>query len=247
MRVIPVLDLLRGEVVRGVAGRRTEYRPIVSQLGCDAQPMQVAQALRTAFGFEEMYVADIDAIEGREPHWDVYRALLAERWRVWLDVGLNAWRRAQQLADLHVAGHTIAGVIVGLESLPHFELLRELLKLIGPERLVFSLDLKQGQPLTSQPAWQSLAPLDIARQVLDLGVRRWIVLDLAGVGVSGGINTLPLCTELRQLVPTIELITGGGVRGLDDLAAARAAGCNGVLVASALHDGRLSVANLRAH
>lgn len=247
MRIVPVLDLLQGNVVRGVAGRRAEYRPLVSQLCGDARPATVARGLRETFGFTELYVADLDAIGGGTPHEDVYSALLAEGWRLWIDAGLKSVAQASRLAELRVGEQALTGVIVGLESLPHWGLLDELLANVGPERLVFSLDLQQGQPLTSLAALQQLAPLEIARQVVELGVRRLIVLDLAGVGVSGGISTLAMCRELRALAPTLELITGGGVRGIDDLAAARTAGCDAVLVASALHDGRLTSANLRLH
>ncbi|MFM8221178.1 MAG: nickel transporter, partial [Planctomycetaceae bacterium] len=45
MQVIPVLDLLGGVVVRGVAGQRDSYRPIVSQLVDGAEPLAVARAL----------------------------------------------------------------------------------------------------------------------------------------------------------------------------------------------------------
>jgi phosphoribosylformimino-5-aminoimidazole carboxamide ribotide isomerase len=46
--------------------------------------------------------------------------------------------------------------------------------------------------------------------------------------------------------PEVELITGGGVRDADDLAALRQSGVAGVLVASALHDGRLTGHDLAA-
>ena len=39
--------------------------------------------------------------------------------------------------------------------------------------------------------------------------------------------------------PRKRLYAAGGVRGADDLRELRALGCAGVLVASALHDGRL--------
>jgi phosphoribosylformimino-5-aminoimidazole carboxamide ribotide isomerase len=90
------------------------------------------------------------------------------------------------------------------------------------------------------PEWRDMQPLDLASLALRAGVRRMIVLDLADVGMGQGPNTLPLCRELRNLDPTAEIIAGGGVRGHDDLRALAAAGCDGALVASALHDGRLS-------
>ena len=55
MEVIPVIDLLGGQVVRGVAGRRDEYRPIVSQIaeavakhraGVKAAPSQLIEVIQ---------------------------------------------------------------------------------------------------------------------------------------------------------------------------------------------------------
>jgi phosphoribosylformimino-5-aminoimidazole carboxamide ribotide isomerase len=44
----------------------------------------------------------------------------------------------------------------------------------------------------------------------------------------------------------VTLVAGGGVRGADDLARLADAGCDGALVATALHDGRLSAADVTA-
>src|SRR5262249_50181073 len=117
--------------------------------------------------------------------------------------------------------------------------LADLLRAIGPDRLIFSLDLKQSQPLVGSQAWHGLDALSIARLALRLGVRRLIVLDLAQVGMNGGVATLPLCRSLRCLDDRAEIIAGGGVRSEADLDALAKAGCDGALVASALHDGRL--------
>jgi phosphoribosylformimino-5-aminoimidazole carboxamide ribotide isomerase len=66
-----------------------------------------------------------------------------------------------------------------------------------------------------------------------------IVLDLAQVGMDAGVGTLPLCRKLRCLDSQLEIVAGGGVRSMRDLDALERAGCDAVLVASALHDGRL--------
>ena len=41
MRILPVLDLKGGQVVRGLAGRRQEYQPIRSRLTPSCQPLAV--------------------------------------------------------------------------------------------------------------------------------------------------------------------------------------------------------------
>ena len=119
------------------------------------------------------------------------------------------------------------------------------LRVIGRVRAVFSLDLKQGRPLTVVPDWRERTPGELAALAVSLGAGRVIVLDLARVGVGQGPGQEELCRQLRAEHPDLELIAGGGVRGREDLRRLAAAGCDAVLVASALHDGRLTREDLR--
>jgi phosphoribosylformimino-5-aminoimidazole carboxamide ribotide isomerase len=242
VEIIPVIDVKGGQVVRGIAGRRDEYRPIESWLCCTADPDAVAGTF-AALGFRRVYIADLDAIEHKA---DVFFAgRQNDGWRgldLLLDAGLSSTQQARELAQLCIAGRPLSGIVAGLESLPTPAVLEEIIRTVGPERLVFSLDMKAGRPLTSAPSWQNLSPRQIAVLALRLGVRRMIVLDLARVGVGEGVGTEPLCRELRCLEPELELIAGGGVRGYRDLESLARAGCSAALVASALHDGRLDAA-----
>jgi phosphoribosylformimino-5-aminoimidazole carboxamide ribotide isomerase len=137
-----------------------------------------------------------------------------------------------------------ARLVVGLESLSDRALLPAMLDLIGPERLTLSIDLTLGRPLAADARWRTAPPEQIAADALALGVRSLIVLDLAYVGESRGPGVSPLCSTIRRLDPSLELVSGGGVRGPHDLEALAAAGCDAALVASALHDGRLTAADL---
>lgn len=238
MQVIPVLDLTAGLVVRGVGGRRNEYRPIESVLAADARPQTVARAL-AAIGFRTVYVADLDAIGGQEPAWAIYREVLEAGLEPWIDAGVSTVGQASALARFALAGRGLAAIVSGLESLPDPDTLTKLLSAVGPDRLIFSLDLKSGRPLTAAPPWQNLTPMQIAVVALRLGVRRMIVLDLAAVGMGHGVGTESICRDLRCLDPKLQIIAGGGVRGPADLRSLARAGCDAALVASALHDGRL--------
>jgi phosphoribosylformimino-5-aminoimidazole carboxamide ribotide isomerase len=239
MQIVPVIDLIEGQVVRGVGGRRSEYRPIESRLASDARPASIGQAF-ASLGFRTAYVADLDAIAGRPPAWSIYRELLACGLELWIDAGIAGAEQAQAIAGF---SPSITGVVAGLESLPRLEALGELLAEIGARRMVFSLDLKEGRPLTSIPEWAGASPRAIAGAVLDQGIERMIVLDLAQVGQGAGVGTEELCRWLRERSPGLELIAGGGVRGSADLESLESAGCDGALVASALHDGRLAPAS----
>jgi phosphoribosylformimino-5-aminoimidazole carboxamide ribotide isomerase len=60
-----------------------------------------------------------------------------------------------------------------------------------------------------------------------------------------GCGTEGLIAEVRRRGLPVELIAGGGIRGVADLHRLRAIGADAVLVASALHDGRLAPDDLR--
>jgi phosphoribosylformimino-5-aminoimidazole carboxamide ribotide isomerase len=234
MQVVPVLDVMKGQVVRGIAGRRAEYRPVVSTLTASARPGDVAEALRARFGFMQFYLADLDAIGGQPPTVSLYAELQVRDFHLWVDAGL---RRHEDVRPLLESG--VDTLIAGLETLAGPESLAKMVEHAGPERVIFSLDLKEGRPLGALACW----PVDaagIAETALQLGVRRLLVLDLARVGLGAGVGHLALCADLRRRHADVEITAGGGVRGLDDLHALRDAGVDFALVASALHDGRLT-------
>lgn len=235
MFILPVLDLLNGVVVRGVAGRRETYRPVESQICSSAEPLAVAKAFRNHFGLERLYVADLDAILRQIPNFDTYRLLADAGFGVSVDAGVGNVRQAEALLEARAEA-----VISGLESTPSPELLQALVHACGPQRVVFSLDLQAGRPLVGGRFWEGMTPLQIAELVIENGIERLIVLDLAQVGVSGGLSTLELCKEIQKRAPHVELITGGGVRDADDLRVVAESNIHGVLIASALHNGRLT-------
>ena len=238
MRVIPVIDLKSGLVVRGVAGRREEYRPIVSQLTSEPTPQAVAAAFAQRFGFRAVYVADLDAIGGQAPDVCAYQQIAAAGLSLWIDAGMAT-------AETVFPSGTPTSIIVGLESLTSDQELRQSIANLGPERIVFSLDLKSGRPITQIANWRQRSPHEIAAAAIAGGVCRIIILDLADVGVGRGAGTLDLVRRLRAEHPSLEITAGGGVRGLADLQEMARAGCDAALVASALHDGRITPDEVR--
>jgi len=242
MKILPVIDLLGGTVVRGVGGRRAEYRPIESVLCNDPSPASVAQAFHATCGFDTCYVADLDAIAGAQPSEACYDAIVDAGLQPWIDAGTGTVDRAAALARYLDDRAPQGRIVVGLESLADLATLTKIVDVVGATRAVFSLDLRDGRPLTDNAALRSLDPLKLAAAAIDCGVRSLIVLDLAAVGMNGGVPTLELCRSLRARYPVIELTSGGGVRTSSDLRLLEAAGCDYALVSSALHDGGLSFA-----
>ena len=65
MEVVPVIDLKGGVVVRARHGDRASYRPIETPLSPTSDPLDVVAGLLSVHPFRTLYVADLDAIEGR--------------------------------------------------------------------------------------------------------------------------------------------------------------------------------------
>ena len=237
MPILPVLDLMHGQIVRGIAGERGTYRPIQSQLVQSAQPLAIAQAFRSYFGFIEFYLADLDAIQTGKPSLAIYEQLQHEGIQLWIDAGLHS-DRDETLTTLIEA--KVPGIIVGLESVAGPEELEQIVHRTGTDCAVFSLDLKAGSPLSHAERWHTADPWQIAEKAIRMGVRRLIVLDLARVGIGAGVGTETLCVRLKETYPHVQLAAGGGVRGMDDVRRFYAQGVDHVLIASALHDGRLT-------
>src|SRR4051794_39821371 len=113
MRILPVIDLMGAVVVRGIGGRRHEYRPIVSRLTVSATAFDVARAFRGHFGLSELYVADLDAIQGADPDFALYDALRQDGFALWIDAGVRDLVRARRLAT-----GGVEGIVMGLETIP---------------------------------------------------------------------------------------------------------------------------------
>lgn len=237
MRLIPVLDVLNGVAVRGVGGRRDEYRPLVTQLCAGSDSLDVAAGYRARLGTPTLYLADLDAIVHQQPNVALYHNLIERQTDLWLDAGVRTVDDVVPLIDQRVPT-----IIVGLESWQTPTELKSLTAMVAAERLLFSVDLRGGIACGG-PAW-STDPLAIMDEVLSAGITRLLILDLADVGQHTGGSTAALCTSLRQRCPEAEIITGGGIRSNDDIRRWAESGIDGLLIASAIHDGRVTVENV---
>ncbi|MBL8469318.1 HisA/HisF-related TIM barrel protein [Methyloversatilis discipulorum] len=223
--LIPVIDLMQGRVVHARRGDRQAYQPLRSRLVEGCAPADVVDALVAATAARHIYIADLDAIRrlGGD-HAAVIAGLAARHPQVefWVDGGF-----ADAAAALALHRATGATPVMGSESLTEPDALAKLSAADVPALL--SLDYRGGVPLGA--AWAH-AP--------GFWPTRVIAMELARVGSEAGPE-LALIDRLRAQRPDVAVIAAGGVRDAADLVALDGVGVPAVLVASALHDGRLAV------
>jgi phosphoribosylformimino-5-aminoimidazole carboxamide ribotide isomerase len=243
MLIVGVIDVLDGRAVHARGGHRDQYQPIRSVAGMTisgGDPVQLARAYVERLGVRQLYVADLDAIGGRPLQDALVARVVALGAPVWVDAGVSSAERARQLAGLNVNR-----VIVGLETLTSWTALDDVCVAIDGTRVGFSLDLRNGVPVISGNMRRDDPPHAIAARAAGCGVGTIVVIDLARVGSSTGVDR-GLIQDVRAAAPGVTLAAGGGIRGVEDLEALADLGCDAVLVASALHDGRIGLADVAA-
>lgn len=229
MELIPVLDLRGGVVVRAHRGRRQDYQPIRTPLSPTSDPLDVLHGLLTIHPFAAAYVADLDAIEGSGDHHAVLAALRAQcKVSLWVDNGT-----ADRAAAHRFLATDLGRLVIGSESQHGLCLVREFTK---DARVALSLDFRQER-FVGPPAL-----------VADPGVwpHRVIVMSLSRVGGTAGPDLDRLHAVRAAAGPGRLVYAAGGVRDAHDLAMLAQAGIDGALVASCLHDGRVTQQDLLA-
>jgi phosphoribosylformimino-5-aminoimidazole carboxamide ribotide isomerase len=240
--VIPVLDIRHGQAVHAVAGPRAEYQPLRSILHPTSDPTELGRSLRETLGLQSLYVADLDAIEGACPQLEIYRRLTGLLSQVWIDAGIRGAKSAGPLFELERSKTTI---VVGLETIGGPEELAAILARADEARVVFSLDLDDGRPRMAAPgAWSTADPVELSRRAIEQGVKRLLILDLSRIGTGRGTGTKDLMTRVLSAHPAVDVFVGGGISTMEEISGIRDAGSRGVLIGSALHDGRVGTREL---
>jgi phosphoribosylformimino-5-aminoimidazole carboxamide ribotide isomerase len=241
LRVIPVIDILNNVVVHAVKGNRKEYQPLKSVLTTSIDPLEVASVFKLQ-GFSELYIADLDAILGKTPNFNLYTRLAQMGFTFMVDAGVTDIASVKKLQNSGVSK-----IIIGTETLPNTDFIKQTIQQIGTKHIIVSLDMKAGKLLTPHSFNASTEVLGLLKTFCDMGVSEFILLDLARVGSSKGINIALLKQILTILADDVNsgVYVGGGIRGMNDLLYLKQLNILGVLLATALHLGKIDNQILR--
>lgn len=221
--IIPVMDLKSGIAVSGKSGQRNTYKPLKTVYSSSPDPLQIAISLKRQ-GAKQLYIADLDAIESKGSNLDLVRKInyLVP---VMLDWGVKnflSFEFALEYADK---------IIVATETLESLKDLDEIFKAFSSERIIISIDIREGQLFSKHP----LSFQKLQSKLEELKPEEVILLDISGVGTEKGFNR-KLLDKFRGWESS--LILGGGITP-EDMNPLKKQGITKFLVGSALHSGKI--------
>jgi phosphoribosylformimino-5-aminoimidazole carboxamide ribotide isomerase len=227
--VIPAVDIMGGKCVRLVQGDPTRSRVYFDN------PLEAARRLEVQ-GAELIHLVDLDAALGSGQNLEAIEIILRElHVKVQIGGGIRTLEKAETLLELGASR-----VIFGTVAVQNPALVQEAVCRYGSPRVAVAIDERNGK--VAFRGWKDQSAvdyLDLARSFEEMEVGTIIFTSTSVDGTLKG----PQIEKVRKLVETVRVpvIASGGVAGLNDLVELAGTGVEGVVVGTALYEGRFTL------
>ena len=120
------------------------------------------------------------------------------------------------------------------------ELLKELIEKYKAEKIVVSIDAKNGKVATH--GWEKVSDIDsvdLCKELEQIGVKTIVYTDISKDGMLEGPN-FDIYKELSQKT-SLDIIASGGVTSIDDVKRLLDMNMYGAIIGRALYDNRIDL------
>jgi phosphoribosylformimino-5-aminoimidazole carboxamide ribotide isomerase len=226
---IPAIDIRHGKCVRlyqGDYANETVYAD---------DPVAVALAWERA-GAGWLHLVDLDGAAGASGRNLLVVQAIAAAVRLPVQLG-GGLRSRESLQEAFAAG--VQRAVLGTAALEDRDLVEWAAAVYG-ERLAVGIDARGGLVATRGWTETSQVPaLNLARDVVALGVRRLIYTDISRDGTLAGPNFAAMA-EMVAAVP-VPVVASGGVANVGHLLALAEVGVEAAIVGRALYTGQIDL------
>ena len=239
MIIYPAIDVLDGRVVRLAKG---DFDAVTDYGG---DPVAAARAWRDA-GAEWVHMVDLSgARDGQRRQQDLVASVAATGLKVQTGGGVRTEADVQAIL---AAG--AARVVVGSTAVSQPQLVIGWIGKFGAEHIAaaFDVHIEGGAVYPTMKGWTERSDRTLIELLADYrlaGLSHALVTDVARDGMMEGPN-LELYADLSTVRPDMAWQASGGVSGLEDVKALKAAGLSGVIIGRALFEKKLSLAEALA-
>ena len=230
MEVIPTIDLRGGLVVRLYQGdfqRETVF---------SEDPVSVAEEWQAA-GAPRIHIVDLDgARSGASVNLGVVGRIAAQ---VSVPLQMGGGIRTLDTAR-KVVGTGVERIVLGTAAVRDPKLVSQVCQTLGREAVVVGVDARDGR--VAIQGWlesASITAKELMREMVALGVGRFIYTDIARDGTLQGPNLQAIEVLVKELA--VPIVASGGIASMEDLECVAQIGVEGVIVGSALYRGAVDL------
>jgi phosphoribosylformimino-5-aminoimidazole carboxamide ribotide isomerase len=234
--IYPAIDIREGRVVRLVQG---DY---AQETSYSDQPLEIAKAYRDA-GASWLHLVDLDAAKAGS--YTLYK--LVENIQSATDLKIQSGGGVRSQADVERMIHAgIDRVVIGTLAVKTPELVVQSIKHHGAQKITVALDTRQdenGRWQLPVKGWTENSEHDLFSMLKFYqahGLCHLLCTDIARDGMLSGLNNA-LYAEMTKQFPDIAVQASGGVKTVQDIRDAKAAGAGGAILGRALLEGRFSL------
>lgn len=229
MEIIPAIDIRDGKCVRLYQGDYSQ------QTVFDENPAAVALKWKSR-GARWLHVVDLDgAAKGELQNMMVVEEIIKTSD---LLVELGGGIREEDVAE-EVLHKGVRRIILGTVAIENPRLVGKLCQRFG-EAIIVGLDARDGK--IAIHGWQKDTVIDVlqlGREMVELGVRRFIYTDIK----RDGTLTEPNFDMVGRLIAEVDvpIIASGGISKLEHLQRLRELGAEGAIIGKALYTGDIDL------
>jgi len=225
MQIIPVIDIKAGRAVLAKQGDRKNYLPLSTPLCDSSQVNDVINAYLQFYPFTRMYIADLDALMGLGNNQDLINALFIRYPQ--LNFMVDSGSLTPPYTPVRNKQFT---TIIGTESITAKTLAQEQLL----RDFILSLDFNSEHSIMGDA---------ILYESPALWPKELIIMTLGLVGKNSGPDLKKL-QYYCNTYPQHNFIAAGGIRHHADLLQLKKLGIQQALIASALHNKKLTTQDI---
>jgi len=229
MEIIPAIDIRGGKCVRlyqGDYGQQTTFAD---------NPVEVALQWKSQ-GARWLHVVDLDGAAVGEPRNAAVVERIIDRSALLVELG-GGIRKEEVAEELLHSG--VSRIVLGTAAIEKPELVEKLNRWFG-QAVVVGLDARDGK--IAIHGWRKdtvFDVLDLAREMMRIGVKRFIYTDVR----RDGTLTEPNFDAIGKLMDRLDVpvVASGGVARLEHLQRLGELGVEGAIIGKALYTGDINL------
>ena len=228
MKVIPSIDLMNGQVVRLYKGN-PQHKTVYSN-----DPISIAKKWENT-GADMIHLVDLDATLGLGSNFELIKKIVS---CVSIPVEIGGGLRSESL--ILDALDIVNRVVIGTFAFKEPELLQKLLTKLGPEKIVISVDHKDGLIVTH--GWQTttdISLIDSMNEFLHVGFTEFLLTNVNRDGTLQGpdLEFLKQACDLEKA----NVIASGGISNINDISKVKENNAWGVILGKALYENKITI------